>query len=308
MKRMKKIVFSPAGTVMMFAAAVVLLLVSSVGGARAALTYYSDTYLTQLEMYDIGVSLQEKWETGADGEEGPQWKEVSWRSYDEESQRWDEGSMGLLTQLLPDRDGDGRPDESFVIGRKYDEELRVANRGTINEYVRVSIYKYWMKPVLDAEGNVALDGEGQEIWEKVRSVSQKDENTSPDNIILDLLCDATGVDNGWILDESATTEERVVLYYNKLLYAPMNAEQGDTVTPAFCSKIQISPNILWKVTETREEADGGRINLMTTYDYDGYKFMLDVKVDAVQEHNAEAAVKSAWGLDINTIGGFADEE
>lgn len=291
MKKFKKIVFSPAGTIAMFVMAAVLLLTSSIGGARAALTYYSDTYTSQLQMYDIGVTLQENWKPGEDGTQAPDWHDISWRYYDDDG-RWEENSGALLTQMIPDKDGDGKPDESLVIGKKYDEELRVANSGTINEFVRVSIYKYWMQ-------KTGVDEDGNEIWEKVRSVSQRDENTSPDNIILGLLCDATGVDNGWLLDESSTTDERVVLYYNKAIYAPANAEQGPVETPIFCNSIQISPNIIWKVTETRTEADGGRVNIVTTYDYDGYKFVLDVKVDAIQEHNIETAVKSAWGLDVN---------
>lgn len=34
---------------------------------------------------------------------------------------------------------------------------------------------------------------------------------------------------------------------------------------------------------------------MTTYDYDGISFQIEVEVDAVQEHNAEDAIWSAWG-------------
>ena len=40
----------------------------------------------------------------------------------------------------------------------------------------------------------------------------------------------------------------------------------------------------------------------TTYDYDGVTFMLDVQVDAVQTHSAEAAIKSAWGRSVTVSG------
>ena len=33
------------------------------------------------------------------------------------------------------------------------------------------------------------------------------------------------------------------------------------------------------------------------YEYDNYKFIVDVEVDAVQTHNAKDAIKSAWGVD-----------
>ena len=54
-KRMK--VASPVVTVALFVVAVALLLGSSIGGTRAALTYYSETYSSRIQMYDIGITL-----------------------------------------------------------------------------------------------------------------------------------------------------------------------------------------------------------------------------------------------------------
>ena len=65
-KRIKAV--SPAVTAVLFAVAVVMLLGSSIGGTRAALTYYSETYTSRIQMYDIGVSLLEND------------REVSWRA------------------------------------------------------------------------------------------------------------------------------------------------------------------------------------------------------------------------------------
>lgn len=75
--KIRRIITSPAGTLGMFALAVALLMFSSVGGARAALTYYSETYTSRVQMYDIGVTLLENE------------KEISWRNYDS---RRDNGS------------------------------------------------------------------------------------------------------------------------------------------------------------------------------------------------------------------------
>ena len=33
-----------------------------------------------------------------------------------------------------------------------------------------------------------------------------------------------------------------------------------------------------------------------TYAYDGYGFVVQAEADAVQTHNAKAAIRSAWGL------------
>lgn len=57
-------------TVLLFGAAAVLLVLSTVGSARAALTYYSENYEMQVSVSYIGVSLEENGKT------------VSSRSYD----------------------------------------------------------------------------------------------------------------------------------------------------------------------------------------------------------------------------------
>ena len=40
----------------------------------------------------------------------------------------------------------------------------------------------------------------------------------------------------------------------------------------------------------------------TTYAYDGYNFQLEAEADAVQTHNAQDAIKSAWGVDVDVDG------
>ncbi len=136
--------------------------------------------------------------------------------------------------------------------------------------MRVNIYKYW----LDAEGK------------KLRDLS-------PDLIDLNLV----NLGTDWIEDEGARTPERTVLYYNKLLYAEGN---GVSETPLFADSLVIDDSIAKKVSqETKKEGDYTTIT--TTYDYDGVSFRIEVEVDAVQEHNAEDAVWSAWGKRI-TVG------
>lgn len=230
MKRWKKILTSPITTVAAFALAAGLLLFSSIGGARAALTYFSEDYETNIEMHEIGVTLNENGAPVADGK--------------------------LLTGLLQD----GEP---LKLGVTYDERLSVSNSGVINEYVRVNIHKYWLK-----------DGE------KVPTLS-------PDFIGLNLV----NLGSDWILDGEATTKERTVLYYNKLLTA-------GSETPLFADKLTIDGQVALKVSETREDSYSGDkkyTTITTVYEYDGAQFCIEAKVDAVQEHNAEDAIWSAWG-------------
>lgn len=249
--KIKKLITSPAGTLGAFALAVALLAFSSVGGARAALTYYSETYTSRVQMYDIGVTLLEND------------KEVSWRNYDsrKDNGSWLEEKGALLEDMVPEG-------EKFRIGAWYPEELKVRNSGTINQYVRVSLYKYW------------LDENGQKV-----------QTLTPDLIDLELL-----TDNGWMIDGESSTDERTILYYSRVL------ETGE-VSPAFSSRLKIDQSVTAKVTQTTEKMENGS-KIITTYDYDGVQFCLEATVDAVQEHNVEDAVWSAWGRKVTVNNGI----
>lgn len=227
MKKFKKIISSPITTVAAFALAAGLLLFSSIGGARAALTYFSDDYEANIEMHEIGVTLRENGNPVAEGE--------------------------LLTNLLAEG-------ESLKLGTAYTENLSVYNSGVINEYVRVNIHRYW------------LDKDGKKLTA-----------LSPDLIELNL----TNLGSDWLVDEKAATDERTVLYYNKVLAS------GST-TPTFADKLTISGQVASSVREERESS-GGYTTITMIYEYDGARFCIEAKVDAVQEHNAQDAIWSAWG-------------
>lgn len=248
--KIRKIITSPTGTLGMFALAAALLMFSSVGGARAALTYYSETYTSRVQMYDIGVTLLEND------------KEISWRNYDSrrDNGSWLEEKGELLADMVPEG-------EQFKVGAWYPEVLRVRNSGTINQYVRVSVYRYW----LDQDGN-------------------KMQTLTPDLIDLEF-----NTDNGWTVDEESSTEERMILYYNRVL------SSGET-SPSFADRLKIDPGVALKVTQTTEKTENGS-RITTTYDYDGVRFCLEATVDAVQEHNAEDAIWSAWGRRVTVDNG-----
>lgn len=261
MKRRRQIRVSPAVIVLMFAGSLLLLFSGSVSGTRAALTYYSETYASRVEMFDIGVTLMEQ----GVYDEAP--KAVSWRNYNAKADgTWDEayeedGYKKLLEGMLDEKSG-----EKLRLGKTYKEELKVKNTGTINHYARVSIYKYW----LDQKGN------------KVHTLS-------PDLIDLHL----TNLGSDWLLDtaDHAETKERIVLYYNKLLLA------GEE-TPLFADTLTIDEGIAKKVTQTKT-TEGNYTKITTTYDYNGVQFQIEVEVDAVQEHNAEDAIWCVWGRKVH---------
>ena len=112
-------------------------------------------------------------------------------------------------------------------------------------------------------------------------------------MLIDLNLVNLGTD--WIEDEGARTKERTVLYYNKLLYAQ---GQGTSETPLFADSLVIDDSIAKKVSQ-ETQTNGNYTTIVTTYDYDGVSFRVEVEVDAVQEHNAEDAVWSAWGKRIS---------
>lgn len=179
---------------------------------------------------------------------------VSRRDYDSNGE-WNETSGALLADLQ---------EETIVPGREYDEALAVSNSGSIDSYVRVILNKSWT----DSEGST-------------------DPNLSPELIDLNLL-----TENGWIIDEDASTAERTILYYTNILPA------GET-TPALSDTVRIDPAVADKVTEEVAIDENGYKTITFTYAYDGYTFELEAEVNAVQTHNAQDAIKSAWGVDVD---------
>ena len=166
--------------------------------------------------------------------------------------------MGATSQIAAAVKNDGK----LRVGVKYPEVLAVRNTAEINEYVRVSVYKYW----IDEKGN-------------------KFPEMDSDWIKLDFV---TG--EGWSIDSTpgSSTEERTILYYEYAL-AP-----GEESTP-FLSSVLIDNSLVNKVKESQETI-GDKTVIKWEYIYNGKQFCIDVIVDSVQDHNAEQAKISAWGV------------
>jgi len=246
-RRKKKVSRSAKITAVLMGAAVLLLMSSALGSARAALIYQSENYTAEIGVSQIGVSLLENG------------KIVSSRDYSGSNDAWNGNPEGLLlTELLGEN-------EEFVIGKKYDEVLSVKNTGTIDEYVRVRLYKSWQY----ADGT-------------------KETELSPELIEVSL------PGNGWIEDTSASAQsskERTVLYYPNIL------KSGEE-TPAFADAVRIDNEIMTKVKESRTE-ENGVVTITQEFSYNGVNFYLKAEVDAVQTHNAQDAIMSAWGVNVN---------
>lgn len=183
-------------------------------------------------------------------------KDISSRDYTGGNDEWKQTEGVLLEDMLKESDG------KLVLGKNYTEALSVKNSGNIDEYVRVRIYRSWTKE----------DG-------------TKETTLAPDLIVLNM----TG--NGWLVDEAATTKERMVFYWPGIL------KEGET-TPALFDALKIDTSVASKVTKNTV-TEGNRTTVTTTFNYDDVRFNLEAEVDAVQTHNAKDAIKSAWGIEVN---------
>lgn len=257
MKRLKELMASPKAAMAAFAAAVVLLLSSTIGGARAARIYGEENYQTTIETTAISTALLEE-NAGTKGAE-----------------KIGEGSA-LLTGMIP-------AGEKIKPGKRYKETLSVENTGETDQYVRVTVYRYWTETV-------------QEGSEGTAPVTEKDRTADPAYIRLHLSGAGDGADIGeapaggdWVVDADASTTERTVLYYRNPL--------GPGERVAFMDGLTIDGAVAGIL---KEEADGA-----VSYPYASLSFEVKVEVDAVQPRHAEEAILSAWGREV-TIDGEGD--
>ena len=171
----------------------------------------------------------------------------------------------LLTNLVPEG-------ETFATNKPYAEVLKATNAGTITEYIRVVLDLYWK----DAEGN-------------------KLTNLSPSLIGMSLTEDGDWLKdleaNGWVIDYDNSSYlnggEQLILYYAQPV------EVGDS-TSEISNFISVDSKISTAVTQTEEDGV-----VTTVYKYDGVQFGVGIEADAIQTHNAEDAMLSAWGVKVN---------
>ena len=186
-------------------------------------------------------------------------KTVSSRDYAGNDQ-WNETSTSLFSGLLDTENG-----EKLALGKKYDDSITIRNSGSIDTFVRAVVTRKWQ----DGEGN-------------------KDTSLNPELIRLNFL-----TENGWQIDESASTPERTILYYTNLL-----APGQSTAELLGADALSIDSSVGTKVNQTETKTEDGTV-ITTEYAYDGYSFQVEIEADAVQTHNAADAIKSAWGVDVN---------
>lgn len=195
---MRKILSNTWMMAVTFAAAAVLIVTGGISVARAAPKIRSEYFGMQIELTDIETALVENGQIV----EG------------------DNVLLGYDTFLKPNglqapsSDGDDAGVvPNFVLGKAYKEIISVRNVGRTDEYVRLTLRKYW------------VDESGKRV------------NLDPSLIELHLVDGS-----GWTLDEAASTPERLVLYYDSILAAGSD-------TPAATDTFTIGSSILSCVTD-----------------------------------------------------------
>ncbi|SEA65844.1 hypothetical protein SAMN02910384_02021 [Pseudobutyrivibrio sp. ACV-2] len=169
-------------------------------------------------------------------------------------------ALGKLefTSLEKVNAGEEMPDPSIT----YDEEVQVKNNGDCQEYIRVVVYKNWINA--DKSKNDALD---------ISSANLHLVNPSE-----------------WIVKES-DSKECTTYYLKKALDAEDTAKLFDTIS--------FDNSILNSVPEvTTEKTDKGTVTRTNiVYEYNGKILEVEMRVDAVQTHNAKDAILGAWGVE-----------
>ena len=232
-------------TGLLFVLAIGLLLFSTIGSARAALNVQSEILKSDVRMLDIGVDLTK------DG------VSVS--------------GTGKNSVLLKGLVGEN---EKFKPGKIYAWPVYVTNTGTIDEYVRVVVYKYW------------------------RDSDKSDGSTGPKNTGFDTSLIKLGFAGGWTVESSAPSAngERTILYYTGGPLGKDPVQLLDTV--------QIDGRVMLYATQIGPEDPGGKKGVITTtYEYDGAQFCIEIEADGVQTHNAKDAIRSAWGKSVTVTDG-----
>ncbi len=178
--------------------------------------------------------------------------------------------------------------EEFVIGKEYSDEIRVVNTGTMNEYVRLVIHKYW------------TNADEVTTEDNTDPVKRTDLDSEMINMSLSF-------DQNWKYYKEG--DDCIIIYYSPILYsaAGETSESEEAVTNK-TTPVSISFYVDEAIKSDFERDDNKdeETGITTTtfiYKYDGASFYVEIEADGVQTHNAVKAVVSAWGARDASIDG-----
>lgn len=259
-------------TMALLVAAVLLLAGGTVTGTRAALNIQSDYYRAHFYLNYLQVHLLENGKDVCGGK----------NTLDGEHK-----TVGILAADLGYKDDNNLG--SVEPGKIYQEKIAARNDEDVDEFVRLTIRKYW----------AATDENGKVI--KENGAVKKSPVLNPGQIHLMYKGKDACNSNAWAENPAERTDESRTYYYKSVLKAGKDSE------PVF-DQLMIDKSIvkLGKVNQEPEDPQpGDRIVYTYEYKYDGCVFYIEADVQAIQTHNINDAIKSQWGVD-NVTGSYND--
>lgn len=253
MKKLKKSV----RTKLLLAAALLLMAFGTVGVTRAALTYYSEDYVAWFYLNHLHVHLLENGRDVCGGVN---------------TLDGDTKITGELVAYMEDK---------LDPGRTYREEIAAQNGSDIEQYLRLTIRRYWV----DQNGNKSTA-----LSPSMIHLTYNDPDVTDSNDLYN-----TDV---WMVNPIEHTTESDTYYYTSIL-------PGNAKTPDLFNQLTIDKKLYTDdryLTEETVEEDGVRI-YRYTYSYDEHKFVIEATVQAIQTHNAQDAIHSQWGVYNVTVDG-----
>ena len=264
----KKVRFSKRTTALIVAA-VLLFAGGGVAGTRAALTIQSEYYRAEFYLNHLQVHLLENGE------------DVCERAGHRNTLDTQDKEVGELATALKYEHKVGKDEVLGKVepGMAYQEVIQAQNGSDIDEFVRVTIRKYWMEK--DEDGNLV-----------------KSSALNPDRIKLYYGEEGKYNSEYWTLnkkenlDKNGKRSKETSTYYYKT-----DLSSGEKSQPLF-NKLKIDATIAdfgeIKTTETQE---GNKTVYTYEYQYDGCVFYIEADVQAIQTHNVNDAIRSQWGVD-----------
>lgn len=205
MKKFKQFLSRPIVIALLFVMALGLLLGTGIEGTRAVLNETSSPFHATMNVSSIDVALLENKDPVAEN------------GYNKNSP---EGELKLPAV---------KADKKLKLGYAYPEQIAVQNIGSIPQFVRVTITKYW------------TDEQGKRV------------DLKPEYIELE------GLGAGWMKDPDASTPEREVYYYSSVL-APNVSTTNLTET------IRIHPDVMKHKSDTAYDYDDLKFHLEAKVD------------------------------------------
>ena len=259
-------------TLALLAATAVLLGSGSYTGTRAALQYFSEDYRGGFELQHLQVHLLEN---GEDVCHGANTKYTVHRTDGSNPTKQDK-YVGNLVEYMGYKNDDhsgntaayqvGKPGE-VIPGKKYEERIAARNGSDINEYVRLTVKKYWV----DSDKN-------------------KDTKMDPELIKLSYGGKAYN-SSAWAVNSKEHSAESDTYYLRNMLSG------GETSADLF-DTLQIDAAVydLGDVKTTTTHTDTNKTVITYEYDYDDFTFYIEADVQAIQTHNVNDAIGSLWGV------------